>query len=69
MADTEHLYDHQKAMAFQTSVIYLAEANGLNILELDGALEPICAVCKSIIKTGLKDAAAESVKDRLESEE
>lgn len=50
-------YDHQKAMAFQTEVIYLAEAAGINILELDGALEPIVAVCRSIVKTSLKEAS------------
>ena len=56
-ASSAHVYDHPKAMAFQTAVVHLAEVNGLNVLELRGALGPIIAVCDSIIKTGLEDSA------------
>ena len=54
---SDSLYDHEKAMAFQTAVIQMAEVSGLNLLELFNALNPVVAVCKSAIATKLKDAA------------
>lgn len=53
----DRLYDHDKAMAFQTAVVQLAAVNGLSLLEMYEALNPVVAVCKSTIKTQLSEAA------------
>lgn len=52
----DKLYDHDKAMGFQTAVIQMASVNELSMLELYEALNPIVAVCKSTIKTQIGEA-------------
>lgn len=60
----DSLYDHEKAMAFQTMVIQLAAVNELSMMEMYEALNPVVAVCKSTIMTQLKEAG-----DRAKAEE
>lgn len=51
------IYDRDRAMAYQTAVIHLAAASGLNVIEMIGALGPVLAVCKSVARTSLADAS------------
>ena len=50
-------YDESKVKAFTDSVIMLAEANGLNLLELMGAVAPVYASCRALIRVELQEMA------------